>query len=659
MSADASSSPNAPVETSTVETSRQVARDAGTQRERAPVLIFDTPDAMSRQVARRIANLIEERQAVNQTLVLGLPTGSTPIGVYQELVRMHEEEGLDFSNVVTFNLDEYYPMDPESLQSYHRFMEENFFNHVNIPEENIHIPQGDIPREEVEHHCIEYEHAIEKAGGIDLMLLGIGRSGHVGFNEPGSGKDTRTRMIVLDEITRKDAASDFFGEENVPQEAITMGVGTILDADEIILMATGEHKAPIVQRAVEEPPTRDVTASYLQEHGNATFYVDRAAGGELTRIKMPWLVREVDWTKREAKRAVIWLSRTLDKSIPRLESGDFYRNQLHGLVHQYDHIDDLTREVFEDLRQRISYQEDIMNDERVIVFSPHPDDDVISMGGMLSTLVENGNDVTVAYMTSGNVAVFDADVRRYLRFIELSREALDMDDQTLSDFRDRREKIESFFDDKAPGEVDLPEVQDLKAHIRAGEAVAATGVMGLDPEDARFLDMPFYKTGRVRKDPISEADVDVVLELLKEVQPTNIFVAGDLSDPHGTHRMCYQAIDEALQRYRSATAGGDGEVSEATADPRVWLYRGAWQEWETYRADVFLPLSKADLDRKVEAIYKHESQKDRAMFPGAYDEREFWQRARDRNRDTADTLNQLGLPEFYAAEAFVTTYEMP
>jgi glucosamine-6-phosphate deaminase len=614
---------------------------------------------MSRQVARRIANLIEERQAVNQTLVLGLPTGSTPIGVYQELVRMHEEEGLDFSNVVTFNLDEYYPMDPESLQSYHRFMEENFFNHVNLPEENIHIPQGDIPQEEVEHHCIEYEHAIEKAGGIDLMLLGIGRSGHVGFNEPGSSKNTRTRMIVLDEITRKDAASDFFGEENVPQEAITMGVGTILDADEIILMATGEHKAPIVQRAVEEPPTRDVTASYLQEHGNATFYVDRAAGGELTRIKMPWLVREVDWTKREAKRAVIWLSRTLDKSIPRLESGDFYRNQLHGLVHQYDHIDDLTREVFEDLRQRISYQEDIMNDERVIVFSPHPDDDVISMGGMLSTLVENDNDVTVAYMTSGNVAVFDADVRRYLRFIELSRDALDMDDQTLSDFRDRREKIEAFFDDKAPGEVDLPEVQDLKAHIRAGEAVAATGVMGLDPEDARFLDMPFYKTGRVRKDPISEADVDVVLELLKEVQPTNIFVAGDLSDPHGTHRMCYQAIDEALQRYRSATAGGDGEVSEATADPRVWLYRGAWQEWETYRADVFLPLSKADLDRKVEAIYKHESQKDRAMFPGAYDEREFWQRARDRNRNTADTLNQLGLPEFYAAEAFVTTYEMP
>jgi glucosamine-6-phosphate deaminase len=644
---------------STVETSRQVTgANKGTQRERVPVLIFDAPDAMSRQVARRIANLIEERQAVNQNLVLGLPTGSTPIGVYQELIRMHEE-GLDFSNVVTFNLDEYYPMDPESLQSYHRFMEKNFFDHVNIPNKNVHIPRGDIPPDEVERHCIEYEHRIEKAGGIDLMLLGIGRSGHVGFNEPGSRRNTRTRRIVLDEITRKDAASDFFGEENVPQEAITMGVGTILDADEIILMATGEHKAPIVKRAVEEPPSRDVTASYLQDHRDATFYVDRAAGGELTRVKTPWLVREVDWTTQGAKRAVIWLSKTLDKAIPRLESADFYRNQLHGLVHQYDHIDALTREVFEDLRRRVKYREDVIAEEPVIVFSPHPDDDVISMGGMLSNLVENDNDVTVAYMTSGNVAVFDADVRRYLRFIELSSAALDMDEADLEDFRARREKIESFFEEKAPGEVDLPEVQELKAHIRAGEAVAAAGVMGIDPDDARFLDMPFYKTGRVRKDPISEADVEVVLELLEEVQPTNIFVAGDLSDPHGTHRMCYQAIDEALQQYRSSAASGDGQVSETTPDPRVWLYRGAWQEWETYRADVFLPLSKADLDQKVEAIYKHESQKDRAMFPGAYDEREFWQRARDRNRDTADTLNQLGLPEFYAAEAFVTTHEMP
>ena len=681
---------------SPVEVARRVSpKGAATKHERIEALIFDDPGQLSHQVARRIANLIEERQAVGEQLVLGLPTGSTPIGVYQELIHMHEE-GLDFSNVVTFNLDEYHPMDPKSLQSYHRYMEENFFDHVNIPEAQINIPRGDIPRDQVEQHCLEYEHAIEKAGGIDLMLLGIGRSGHVGFNEPGASRHTRTRMIILDEITRKDAASDFFGEENVPQEAITMGVGTILDADEIILMATGEHKAPIVQQAVEEPPTSDVTASYLQEHPNASFYLDRPAAGELTRVKTPWLVRDVDWNKQRVEEAVVWLSRKLNKAIPRLEAADFYRNRLHSLVHRFDHVDDLCRRVFEDLRQRIRYSEALPEDERIIVFSPHPDDDVISMGGMLDKLVSNGNDVTTAYMTNGSVAVFDADVRRYLRFMDLSRDVLDVDGA----FDSRKESIESFFDEKEPGEVDTDEVQQLKAHIRYGEAIAAIEVMGLGEDNARFLDMPFYKTGRVRKDPIGEADVDVVYDLLTDVRPTQVFVAGDLSDPHGTHRMCYKAIKEALERYRDAAASKDLPTGDALPDsdaseddradsasesasgtdlaatgrekggeespartpqdgPLVWMYRGAWQEWDIAEADVFVPITKADLDQKVEAIFKHESQKDRAMFPGAYDEREFWERARDRNRGTADTLNALGLPEFYAAEAFVTTYEMP
>ncbi|MCS3939860.1 glucosamine-6-phosphate deaminase [Salinibacter ruber] len=637
-----------------------------TQHERVETLIFDDPAEMAHRVARRIATLIEERQAVDQQAVLGLPTGSTPIGVYQELIRMHREDGLDFSNVVTFNLDEYYPMDPSSLQSYHRFMDENFFNHVNIPADQIHIPRGDIPPDAVERHCVEYEHEIEKAGGIDLMLLGIGRSGHVGFNEPGSGRQTRTRQVILDEITRKDAASDFFGEANVPQEAITMGVGTILDCDEIVLMATGEHKAPIVKRAVEKPPSREVTASYLQDHPNATFYLDRAAAGELTREKMPWRVREVDWTDQKAKRAVIWLSETLDTPIPRLEASDYYQNQLHSLVHRYDDVDDLAREVFEDLRQRITYRENLLSDERVLIFSPHPDDDVISMGGMFDKLVSNGNDITVSYMTNGSVAVFDADVRRYLRFIGLSSDALNMSPEDLSGFRNRREEIETFFAEKDPAEVDPSAVQTLKAHIRYGEAIAAVEVMGLDADHAEFLDMPFYKTGRVRKDPITEDDVDVVHDLLTEVEPTHIFVAGDLSDPHGTHRMCYKAIKEALRQYNdeaTVPAGANGEAPTANEttrpQPLVWLYRGAWQEWPLHEADVFVPLSKADLDRKVEAIFKHESQKDRAMFPGAYDDREFWERARDRNRDTADALNGLGLPEFYAAEAFVTTYDMP
>ena len=655
----------------------------GTQRERVPTLIFDDPAQLSYQVARRIAGLIEERRAVGKNLVLGLPTGSTPIGVYQELIRMHQEEGLDLSNVVTFNLDEYYPIDPASLQSYHRFMAENFFDHVNIPEDQIHVPRGNLAPNEVERHCLEYEHQIEKAGGIDLMLLGIGRSGHIGFNEPGSSRDTRTRLVILDEITRKDAASDFFGEENVPQEAITMGIGTILEAREIILLATGEHKAPIVREAIEEEPTRRVTASYLQEHRNATFYLDRAAASELTREKTPWLVREVEWDHPMTKRAVIWLSKKLDKAILRLEAADFFRHQMHSLAHAYDSIDDLCREVFEDLRQRITYRDQLFSNETVIVFSPHPDDDVISMGGMLDKVVRNGNDVTVAYMTNGSVAVFDADVRRFLRFVTMSREALGIDDAGSS-FGEKRGEILQFIDQKDPGTVDTEDVQQLKAHVRYGEAIAAIEVMGLGEESARFLDMPFYKTGRVRKDAIGPDDVDVVLDLLNEVQPDHVFVAGDLSDPHGTHRMCYKAISEALGRYNAertsreaagatvpdkdeeaadvdAPVAGDGAPHPQThaVQPKVWLYRGAWQEWEVDRADVFVPMSKADLDRKVEAIFKHESQKDRAMFPGAYDEREFWQRARDRNRGTADTLNNLGLPEFHAAEAFVTTYEMP
>lgn len=643
--------------------------------ERVPVLIFDDPGELARQAARQVRTLIEAKRAAGDTAVLGLPTGSTPIGVYQELVRMHREEGLDFSNVVTFNLDEYVPMDPDSLQSYHRFMRENFFDHVNVPGANVHIPRGDLAEAEIEGHAAEYERAIQRAGGIDLMLLGIGRSGHIGFNEPGSTPDDRTRLIVLDEITRKDAASDFFEEKYVPREAITMGVGTILDAREIILIATGEHKAPIVRQAVEEKPSPQVSAAYLQLHSNATFYVDRAAASDLTREKTPWLVRRVDWAPEAAKRAVIWLSRETGKAILRLDASDFHRHHLHDLVHASGGVDGLCQRVFEDLRQRVVYRDRLPRKERVIVFSPHPDDDVISMGGMLSALVRNGNDVTVAYMTNGSVAVFDEDVRRHLRFVEMAHDVLAPDADGA--VRDKINGILRDLDKKRPAEVDTEAVQRLKATIRYTEAIAAIEVMGLGAENARFLDMPFYKTGRVKKDPIGEADVQIVLDLLRETAATHLFVAGDLSDPHGTHRMCYSAIDLAVRRYGAellegapeAAPGGDGAPAKkprrrkanASADPRplVWLYRGAWQEWEIDRADVFLPLSKADLELKIEAIYKHESQKDRALFPGAYDDREFWERARDRNTETARSLDALGLPECYAAEAFVTVHEMP
>ncbi len=622
----------------------------GSQREKIPVLIFDQPGQLSLQVAKRIASLIEERQAAGKQVVLGLPTGSTPIGVYQHLIAMHQKEGLDFSNVVTFNLDEYYPMAPDSLQSYHRFMHENFFNHVNIPKANIHIPRGDIKREEVEEYCLSYEHKIRKFGGIDLLILGIGRSGHIGFNEPGSGIDTRTRLIILDEITKKDAASDFFGDENVPREAITMGVGTILDAREIILMATGEHKAPIVRKAVEEEPTNKITASFLQKHRDASMYCDEAASSEFTRVKTPWVVKPVQWTEELSIRAVIWLAEKVGKAILRLEEGDFHRHHLHSLAYGHQNTYQLCKHVFETLRKRIQYAENLPSEQKVIVFSPHPDDDVISMGGMLDALVGNKNDVTVSYMTNGSVAVFDSDVLRYVRFMEMAGD-LFIGENGLSDLQASLKKLSKAMSSKPPGQVDSVNVQQVKAYIRYSEAIAGIEVMGLDERHARFLDMPFYKTGKVRKMPIGDADVKIVLEQLEEKMPAHIFVAGDLSDPHGTHRMCYFAIERALIEFKK-------KHPKTSSHPTVWLYRGAWQEWEIDKADVYLPMSKADLDRKIEAIFKHESQKDRAMYPGAYDVREFWERARDRNQGTANRLNALGLPEFHAVEAYVCVKEL-
>ncbi len=621
-----------------------------TRMERVAVLIFEDPAQMARRVAARISSLILDRRESGRHVVLGLPTGSTPIGVYHELIRLHREEGLDFSNVITFNLDEYYPMQPGSLQSYHRFMHENFFDHVNIPDEQIHIPDGSIDPEDVESHCQSYEARIRDAGGIDLMLLGIGRSGHIGFNEPGSKMEDRTRLIVLDDITRKDAASDFFEERYVPRQAITMGVGTIMESREIILMAAGEHKAPIIRRAVEEPPNEVVSATYLQHHPNAAFYLDGAAASELTREKTPWLVRAVDWDSAITKKAVVWLSRTVKKAIQQLDTPDFHGHHLHDLVYAAGNVDELCRTVFEDLRGRVLYKHQLPREQSIIVFSPHPDDDVISMGGMLKKLVENDNHLQVAYMTNGSVAVFDQDVRRHLRFVELANPLLE--ELALHDVLEERiDRILNILDEKQPAEVDTDEVQALKAFIRYTEAISAVEVIGLDADDARFLDLPFYKTGRVKKDPVGEQDISIILELLRERKPDHIFVAGDLSDPHGTHRMCYHAIKLALDRYRSETGEKDR--------PLIWLYRGAWQEWEIDITDVFIPLSKAELTKKIEAIFRHESQKDRALFPGAYDDREFWQRARDRNCETAKALDELGLPEFYAAEAYVTVTEMP
>ncbi len=604
--------------------------------EKVPVVVMDSHEDMAWAVAGRIAAIIRERNAEGRNAVLGLATGSTPIGVYRELVRLHREEGLDFSRVVTFNLDEYFPMQPDSAHSYVRFMWENLFQDINIPPENVHVPDGTVPRKELDRYCADYETAIRAAGGIDFQLLGIGRSGHIGFNEPGSPRQSRTHLVFLDTITRADAASDFFGEENVPLEALTMGVASILDAREIVLLATGEHKAPVVKRAVEGEVHADVAATYLQEHPNATIYLDPAAAADLTRVATPWLLGEVEWTPALETEAVIWLSQQVGKSILRLSTRDYRDNHLSSLVARHGSAGPLNGEVFNRLISKIRGKSKLPSGKRIVVFSPHPDDDVISMGGILRKLVNNGNRVTVAYQTSGNIAVFDHEVRRYLDFVQRGEAVLGGD---TGDIGRQIRRVREALAKKAPGQMDIPEVLALKRVIRETEAVSALESVGLGHENAHFLNLPFYQTGKVRKDPITQADVDLLLKTLEELQPELVFAAGDLSDPHGTHRMCLDALRRALEGY-------------AGPAPDLWLYRGAWQEWPVSEATVLVPMSESELRRKILAIFKHQSQKDKAPFPGV-DEREFWQRTEQRNRGTADLLARLGLPAYYAMEAFV------
>ena len=607
--------------------------------ERIRTVIVDDHDDIGRLVARRIAEVIRAKAAAGGRAVLGLATGSTPIGVYRELIRLHREEGLSFANVVSFNLDEYYPMHPESLHSYHRFMWENLFSQLDIPRANVHILRGDVPRNRVEAECRGYEDAIRTTGGIDLQLLGIGRTGHIGFNEPGSGAESRTRAVTLDLVTRQDAGADFFGEDNVPREALTMGVATILEAREILILATGEHKAAIVRRAVEGDVDHEVAATFLQQHPSTTFYVDRPAAAGLTREATPWLLGAVVWTPDLVVRAVVWLSHQAGKAILKLTQRDYAEHRLSSLVAQHGSPGALNGLVFNSLGARIRGRSKLPRDQRVICFSPHPDDDVISMGGVLHKLVENENEIIVAYMTSGNVAVFDHDVRRHLDFLRRLASERRIEPTAVTELGGR---VDEFLASKRPGDVDIPEVQDTKRIIRETEAVAGIRTLGLDDRAARFLNLPFYQTGTVRKAPVGPADVAVVRALLEELSPDLVFVAGDLSDPHGTHRMCKEAIDRALGEY--VAAGGQR--------PEVWLYRGAWQEWPVTEATWLVPLSQEELRLKIQAIFKHQTQKDTAPFPGP-DEREFWQRVETRNMGTAAELDRLGLAEYFAMEAYV------
>jgi glucosamine-6-phosphate deaminase len=619
-------------------------------------------------VAREIADLIQTKSARGEKTVLGLATGSTPQAVYDELVRLHREEGLSFRDVISFNLDEYWPMGPDELQSYRRFMREHLFDHVDIDPKNANVPDGTIPRDDVDAYCERYEKAIVDAGGLDLQLLGIGRTGHVGFNEPGSSKDSRTRLITLDKVTRMDAASDFFGEWNVPHQAITMGVGSILDAKRVVLMAFGEHKAPIVRRAVEGEITNTVAASFLQEHANARFVLDEAAAAELTRFKTPWLLGPVkrfghSWDDaRLIKRAVIWLARSLKKPILKLTNEDYNEHGLQELVATRGGAYQVNIEVFKNLQKTITgwpggkpgrpmfvpgkgiddTRTDDVFPKRVIVFSPHPDDDVISMGGTFIRLCDQGHEVHVAYQTSGNIAVFDDEAAKFADFTQELSKALGIATNEINALTGR---VQDFIRDKEPGEVDSAEIQTIKGLIRRAEARAGAKYSGVKSENIHFLDMPFYETGKVKKQPLGEEDIRIVMDLLRAVKPHLVYAAGDLSDPHGTHRVCLAAITTALHRLQS-----EAWMKDCT----VWLYRGAWQEWGAEDIEMAVPLSPEEVERKRMAIFKHQSQKDRALFPGPNDPREFWERAEDRNRATAELYDALGLPEYQAIEGFVT-----
>ncbi|MCI0457113.1 MAG: glucosamine-6-phosphate deaminase [Gemmataceae bacterium] len=624
-----------------------------------PTLVFPTSAQASRHVALMIESLIRQNNSANRPTVLGLATGSTPVGLYRELIRLHKEAGLDFSRVITFNLDEYYPMQPDDPHSYHRWMHETFFDHINILPQNVHIPDGTIPPQEADEYCARFEQQIRRSGGIDLQILGIGRTGHIGFNEPGSTRQSRTRMATLDPVTRRDATGDFFGEENVPHQALTMGVGTILEARKIVIMAFGEHKAPIVQKAVEGDITDAIAASFLQKHSDTTFLLDQAAAGQLTPVRRPWVVGAVHWTPALIRRAIIWLSVKVRKALLKLDDNDFREHELYELLREHGPAERLGRRVFDEMMGTICTQPGrvvsggVVSGETaasgsptthhspntVLVFSPHPDDDVISMGGTLIQLVEQGHKVRIAYMTSGNIAVFDHDAWRFTDFVVEFNRLLAIDREHTEAVKER---VQKFLLGKKPGQPDSEDLLAIKKLIRETEARAAALACGIPPEQLEFMDLRFYRTGTIAKAPIHPQDVRDIVALLQRFKPVQIYVAGEMSDPHGTHRVCANAIFQAVHEVR-----GQGQSFE------VWLYRGAWEEWEPHEIERVVPLSPDDLERKKLAIFRHQSQKDRAMFPGGSDRREFWQRAEDRNRQTARLYDELGLPEFYALEGFV------
>ena len=623
----------------------QAGKFEDTRFEKIHNIIFKDSNEASILVAQEIADLVREKESQNKPCILGLATGSSPIKVYEELIRIHKEEGLSFANVITFNLDEYYPMDKNNIQSYFYFMHEHLFNHIDILPENINIPNGKVDSEDLYQSCIDYEMKIKAVGGLDFQLLGIGRTGHIGFNEPGSHLNSGTRNITLDHITRVDAAPAFLGIDNVPRKAITMGIGTVLSAKRIVLLGWGANKAEILKETIEGEITSEVPATYLQHHNNTTFIIDEGASSELTRVKTPWLVTSCVWDETLKLKAVVWLSELLNTSILKLTDKDYNNNGMSGLLTEEGTAYDLNIKMFNKLQHTITgwpggkpNADDSNRPERanipkkrVIIFSPHPDDDVISMGGTFDRLVEQGHDVHIAYQTSGNIAVSDEEA---LKFAEIT--------QTLCPNCEETQSIINFLKLKTDNDIDSNEVRQLKGLIRRSESLAATRYLGLNDENVHFLDLPFYETGTIKKNNISDADVKIMCSLIENIKPHQIYAAGDLADPHGTHKVCLDALFIALEQLKH---------NKYMDDCWVWLYRGAWHEWESYQIEMAVPMSPDQVLKKRHAIFYHQSQKDGVMFQGG-DSREFWVRVEDRNRLTAKKYNDLGLADYAAIEAF-------
>lgn len=625
-----------------------------TRFEKVPTQIYESSVEASLSIARDIAQKIKNKTIAGQKFVLALPGGHSPQTIYQELIRLHKEDGLSFKDVVIFNIYEFYPLAPQSSGNL-KLLKESFLDYIDIDLNNVYSPDGQVRKEEILNYCKAYEQTIQNVGGIDYLLLGLGRAGNIGINIAGSSMNSNTRLVLLDQQSRKEAINTFGSLEQVPPSAVTMGISTIMRAREIALIAWGEDKAKSIKDVVEGPVSESVPASCLQAHPNTTVHIDLNAAFSLTRINQPWLVTSCEWTSKMIRRAIVWLCFKVNKPILKLTNKDYQDNSLEELLALYGSAYNVNIKIFNDLQHTITgwpggkpNADDTNRPERatpypkkVIVFSPHPDDDVISMGGTFKRLVDQKHDVHVAYQTSGNIAVGDEEVVRYVSFLEDVRNKYDANNEVLK--KKYADVLQFLLQDKKEGDVDTADILFMKGHIRRQEATTACRYVGVQPENVTFLDLPFYETGRVKKNPISEADVEIVKNYLVSVQPHQIFVAGDLADPHGTHKVCLDAILAAIDELKGA---------EWLKECRIWMYRGAWAEWEIDHIEMAVPISPEELRKKRNAILKHQSQMESAPFLGN-DERLFWQRSEDRNRATAELYRQLGLASYEAIEAFV------